>query len=91
MQLYDGFKKRSGGAMVSVQLTKYKQDEESEKTKPVIRGNLGSGLQMMWMMYLFLETAFSITEFLFHALLVRLCAHYEAKSKLYAVSLLLCE
>lgn len=85
-------KRRSGGAVLSVGLTKYKQDEESEKkTKRVIRGNLGSGLQMMWMMYLFLETAFSITEFLFHALLVRLRAHYEAKSKVYAVSLLLCE
>lgn len=83
-------KKRSGGAVVSVQLTKYKH-EESEKTKRAIRGNLGSGLQMMRMMYLFLETIFSITEFLFHALLVGLHSHYEAKSKLYAVSLLLRE
>lgn len=92
MQLFAGFlKKRSGGVAVSVQVTENKQDEESEKTKCVIRGNLGSRLQMMRMMYLFLETTFSITEFLFHALLVCLRAHYQAKSKLYAVSLLLCE
>lgn len=43
----------------------------------------------MRMMYVFRETTFSITKFLFHALLVRLRAHYEAKSKLYTVSLLL--
>lgn len=49
---------------------------------------LGSKLQMMRMMYVFQETTFSITKFLFHALLVRLRAHYEAKSKVYAVSLL---
>lgn len=42
---------------------------------------------MMRMMYLFHETTFSITEFLFHARFVRLRAHYVAKSKVYAVSL----
>lgn len=80
-------KKRSGGGSSADQIQK---NEESQKTKRVARGNFGSGPQMR-NMYLFLETAYSITEFLFHALLVRLGAHYQAKSKLYALFLLLCE